>query len=340
MFRATRIKLTGWYLLIIMTVSLAFSGVIYHSSTRELERFSQAQRTRLERRADFQDKDFELLPPPPFIDRELIDETKSRILTSLIIINLGILGLAGILGYYLSGKTLAPIKEMMDEQYRFITDASHELKTPLTALRTSMEVTLRDKKLDNSEARTIVGNNLGDVIRLQKLTEGLLELSKSRNLELKATSISDVITEAIKEIEPLAEKQKIIIKVHTPTKLMVEAEPTTLARAVVTILDNAIKYSKKYGSITIATNIIGKEVVVRISDKGSGIGKDDLARVTDRFYRADKARSSSGYGLGLSIAKNIIELHNGQLKIESKLTHGTTVLIHLPYSARIQILTT
>src|SRR3989338_581858 len=151
MFQSARIKLTGWYLLIIMFISIAFSVVIYHQLTQEISRFEQAQRFRFEKNL----RDFDLpTPPNPNMramkilieNPELIEEIKERVAITLVIINGGILILAGGLSYFLAGKTLSPIKNMMDEQNRFISDASHELKTPLTSLKTAMEVFLRGKK--------------------------------------------------------------------------------------------------------------------------------------------------------------------------------------------------
>src|SRR3989338_803664 len=148
-FHYARLKLTAWYLLIIMALSTLFSLVIYNALTAEVDRFERAQRFFIERR--LQEGSLPLPPPTdgrrlfPFnngepINPELLAETKQRILLTLILANAGILIVSGGLGYFLAGRTLRPIKDMMDEQNRFITDASHELKTPLTSLRTELEV--------------------------------------------------------------------------------------------------------------------------------------------------------------------------------------------------------
>ena len=116
MFRQARLKLTLWYLVISLVISLSFSAVIYHEANLELNRFVESQRTRLQRRWEM---------PPILIDVELINETRRRFLLRLTILNMGIVGVAGVAGYYLSGKTLSPIKRMVEEQDRFISDASH-----------------------------------------------------------------------------------------------------------------------------------------------------------------------------------------------------------------------
>lgn len=129
MFKNARLKLTAWYLLIIMFISIAFSLVIYQGLMNEVHRFSRMQKLRIER----------ILPPNPtqpfFADEDLITEIQQRIIFGLGIINIIIFLTSGALGYFLAGKTLRPIQEIMEEQNRFISDASHELRTPLTALK-------------------------------------------------------------------------------------------------------------------------------------------------------------------------------------------------------------
>jgi len=129
MFKSARIKLTAWYLLIIMFISISFSFVIYRGLMSEVHRFSRMQRSRF------------------FVDEDLITEIQRRAIFGLGTINTIIFITSGALGYFLAGKTLSPIQEMVEEQNRFISDASHEFRTPLTALKSSFEVNLRDKNL-------------------------------------------------------------------------------------------------------------------------------------------------------------------------------------------------
>ncbi|MFH1244760.1 MAG: HAMP domain-containing sensor histidine kinase [bacterium] len=337
MFKEARLKLTGWYLLIIMAVSLAFSGFIYRAASMELNRFAEAQRMRFERRA------FELYNPRDFgvnpqiiVDSELLSEAKRRILVSLGVINLGILGIAGVLGYYLSGKTLSPIQEMVDEQYRFVSDASHELKTPITAIKTTLEVAIRDKQLTKEEASDTLVTSLEEVNRLQKLAEGLLELTHKKVVgEMEPQNVAETVQLAIKMIRPLVEKKNVVIKSRLQ-KVVGNIEPSSLVRAIVAILDNAVKYSRSRGKIVVSEKVEGKTIKITVTDHGAGIEGKDIPHVFDRFYRTDSARSESGYGLGLSIAKQIIEEHRGTISIRSKLSKGTSVTIALPYSAKLQ----
>src|SRR5260221_12833600 len=140
MFQSARIKLTTWYLVIIMTISICFSAFVYRLLSEEFDRFDRIQRYRFEHII----QDGQLPPPHMIPDPSLLNEVKQRLVIALGLIDLFILIVSGILSYFLAGRTLKPIQSMVDEQNRFISDASHELRTPLTALKSSMEVFLRD----------------------------------------------------------------------------------------------------------------------------------------------------------------------------------------------------
>lgn len=327
MFLKARIKLTAWYLVILMAVSLSFSMVIYKVSTFELNRFAQAQRQRFERRLMMVDE----------FDIQLVNEARRRILLNLSIINLGIFAVSSILSYYLSGKTLKPIKQMMDDQYQFISDASHELKTPLTAIKTTLEVALRDKNLKIDEARKTIGSGLEEVNRLSKLAEGLLELShKNVTQGIVPTNIADILSSVKKTLEPIAKNKGVEIVIIKSQKIVAEIDPSSMERAMIAIVDNAIKYSPAKSKIAISAKIAKRKILVKVADNGMGIEQAELTKIFDRFYRSDKSRHTSGYGLGLSIAKQIVEGNGGTIEIVSKIGKGTKVLIALPYSAKLQ----
>src|SRR5258708_2665759 len=165
MFHSARLKLTAWYLLIIVIITMIFSFIIYQFISQEVERSLHMQQihqlgTEIE----------EGIPPPLFpppLDPQLLDEARNRIKLMLAGIDLLIFCLSGIAGYFLAGRTLRPIQVMVDEQNRFITDASHELNTPLTSLRTTLEVNMRDKNLTLEKAKDVLKSNLEEVGNLQ-----------------------------------------------------------------------------------------------------------------------------------------------------------------------------
>jgi two-component system, OmpR family, sensor histidine kinase CiaH len=334
MFQNARIKLTAWYLLIIMLVSILFSIVIYSGINRELGRFERSHVI------IFRDEKLAPLGPPPPIDITKIDTqalsaARTRLTLTLIFINVGIFWIAGLAGYFLAGRTLRPIKEMVDDQNRFITDASHELRTPLTSLKTSIEVNLRNKNMTLAQAKELVRSNLEDVEYLQTLSDGLIRLAyyqkPDKGMIFEKVSIKNILNDAINRVEAIAKENKIKINLKAEN-LKIEGDKKNLIELFVIILDNAIKYSTQNSPINISVNMINDRAVVAISDKGIGIDKKDLPYIFDRFYRAEKSRSKKdalGYGLGLSIAKKIVEAHSGSISVESEKGKGTTFTVTL-----------
>jgi len=321
MFKEARLKLTGWYLLIIMIISFIFSVVIYALVDREINRFSGMQRIRIER---------QLSPPPTIMnnwDKDLVEESKKRLLTNLLVINGAILVISGSLAYMLAGRTLKPIQEMSEEQKRFIADASHELRTPLTGLKTMLEVNLRDKRFDLRDSKKAMNQALIQVDNMKKLTDYLLKLD-NRNIEPKTEgeeSIKKIMSTAIQTVKTEAENKKIkIISISEKGRLRSDIEKVT--DTLVIILDNAIKYSPKNKEIKFRGFPKGSKTVFEIEDQGIGIKTEDLGKIFTRFYRTDNARSKnavSGFGLGLSIAKKNVESLKGEIKVESQLGRGS-----------------
>lgn len=325
-----------------MIISLMFSFVIYKALSNEIERFERMQRSRIERRlheGEFPLPDERLRRLPNQIritNPELIEETKQRILLMLVVVNLGILVTSGGLGYILAGRTLKPIKEMMEEQNRFISDASHEFRTPLTSLRTAMEVALRDKNLSLLHAKKIIKESITEVDRLQSLSEGLLQLTQYQkpndNLQFTKVILSEVAEEAIKKIGPLAKQKNILIN-NKVEKYEINGNKFGLIDLLVVLLDNAIKYSNKNTTVTVTSNKTDGFILLSVKDQGMGITEKDLPHIFDRFYRADYSRTKTtegGYGLGLSIAKKIAEVHRGSIFVDSKVNKGSTFTVRLP----------
>jgi two-component system, OmpR family, sensor histidine kinase CiaH len=341
LFQKARLKLTFWYLLILIIITSAFSVGIYRLMTAELNRFEEMQKHKLEIRMQF-DPYVRELPSEArdilrqrMLDNEVIDEVKKRIQLLLIFINLGILAGSAAAAYFLAGKTLKPIQEMVDEQNRFITDSSHELRTPLTALRSEMEVTLRDKKLTLKDSKEIIKSNLEEVISIQRLTENLLTLTKSFNKnhkKIEKVEVADIIREATKKVSSLAKQKNISVDPSTDSAA-IQGNKNELTDLVVIFLDNAIKYSNSDTKIEIFEKKKGSMIEIQIKDEGIGIDPKDIPHLFERFYRADKSRTkndSEGFGLGLSIAKRIIDSYNGTATVVSKPEKGSTFIINLP----------
>lgn len=345
MFHTARIKLTTWYVLIIMLISASFSMVIYKALTFELSRVENLHRARQERLETLQQLPPELRNffhdryPVFYIDQELIRETKNRLALRLFSVNIIILVLSSAAGYFLAGRTLTPIADMVDEQKRFITDASHELRTPLTALRTELEVALMDKKLSVKDSKALLNSNLEEVKNLQSLSDRLItltQLAKPNNLPWQTASLSEVIETAVKKVTPLSKKKKITI-ITTIKNVNLKGEKSNLVELFVILLDNAIKYSENGKRITIASKRLDHRIIITVTDQGIGIAQKDLSHIFDRFYRADTSRSNlniSGNGLGLAIAKEIVENHDGTLTVKSQPGKGSIFTITLPLTQK------
>ncbi|MBI4064936.1 hypothetical protein HY409_01010 [Candidatus Gottesmanbacteria bacterium] len=332
MFQKARIKLTLWYLSIIILISVSFSIVIYKGFTHELTRIERIQRYRQESIEEFR----HIRPLPYRIDPEVLEETRYRIRLILTLVNIGILLIAGGAGYFLAGKTLKPISEMLEEQNRFISDASHELRTPLTSLKSAFEVHVRNKDRNLEEADTLVTESILEVNKLQMLSESLLQLTKYQKqngqTRFEKLLISHILVDAVSKIQSLAKKKKITIH-YLPTNIQIYGDTYGLTDLFVILLDNAVKYSRMKGTIDIDIKKSDGQVIISIKDFGIGIGEKDLPHIFDRFYRADTARSKSkhkGFGLGLSIAQKIATLHNGFLRAQSFEGKGSTFSVYLP----------
>lgn len=321
-----------------MLVSFTFSTMIYRVLASEVERFERAQRFRIEHRI----LDNPLIPggaytlPPLPRNSELLEESKSRILMTLIVINTAIFFSSGALGYILSGKTLKPIGDMVDEQNRFISDASHELRTPLTSLKSAFEVHLRNSNRTLPDADTLVGESITEVNKLQTLSESLLTLAQYQSTNVQThferLQVSELLKEAIHKIMPIVKQKKIMID-HAHTSISVYGDRYGLTDLIVILLDNAVKYSPHKSTIDIRTQKTDGHILITVTDHGAGIARSDLPHIFDRFYRADIARSKTrydGYGLGLSIAKKIASIHTGSITVKSTAGKGSTFTVRLP----------
>lgn len=332
MFQSARIKLTAWYLLIIMLISIVFSVAFYNVATLELQRII--------RRAEMEQFRGNNLFLPPYLRNfpsvEELEQSKNNLKIMLIIINGVILVLAGGAGYILAGRTLQPIQNMVDEQNRFITDASHELRTPLTALRSEMEASLLENNLTDTKAKKLVESNLEEVNNLQLLSDNLLQLvqyqTNNKKNEFQKISLLQVVEDALKKVTSLAKAKKIIIN-NEIDDIILYGNSQSLIQLFIILFDNAIKYSPKESSIFLTSKKLDHAISIEVTDQGMGIDKKDIPHIFNRFYRADKSRTKSdipGYGLGLAIAKKITEEHQGTIRVKTKVNKGTTFILHFP----------
>lgn len=329
MFHSAAVKLTLWYLAIIMAISLIFSGLLYRVSSQELEH-------NVNRQLGYFNN---FLGPNDFdiynnMRQHQLDEDTSRLKANLLVFNLLVLAAGGAASYWLARRTLQPIEVALDAQSRFAADASHELRTPLTAIQTENEVALRNSKLTKDEAVSLVKSNLEEVAKLRALSEGLLRLANGagQEVKMKPVKINEVIKTALDRYSKAAAEKRIIISSKVPARAVAGNEEA-LVELFSILIDNAIKYSGRATKITISSKINNKFVEIRISDQGQGIAADELPHIFERFYRADRSRGKAdagGYGLGLAIAKQIVQLHKGYITVQSSPDKGSSFVVHLP----------
>lgn len=338
-FARARLQLTFWYLLIVMLISLMFSTLVYLVSFREINIFNARQSNELQQiksPARVEPLEFDLQIFEQHRQQQL-DDLKNRMVDNLILTNLAILVLAGLASYSFASHTLRPIEEMVDRQNRFTADASHEFRTPLTAMRLETEVALRDKKFSLNDAKKLLKSNLEESQKLETLSNGLLELAqysdfKQRQMNFKIVSIKESIGSVIKRFLAVAQKKQIKISSQI-ANLRSKINSDQLEKLVAILLDNAIKYSPVKTTIKVIAKLEHKFLVISVQDQGIGINQEDAKHIFDRFYRGDLSRhkvKGEGFGLGLAIAQEIVSANGGNIKVESVLNKGTIFIVRLP----------
>lgn len=329
MFQSAALKLTGWYLAIIMVVSIIFSGALYSVSSVDLDHNTQRQVSYFNGFLSPYD-----LNNYSSIREQQLDQDKSHLRARLISLNIAVLLFGGLASYALARRTLEPIEEALEAQKRFTTDASHELRTPLTAMQTETEVALRNPKITKGEALEQLKSNLEEVGKLKSLSEGLLKLA-STDAKAKldqAVDLSDILAEAHERLAKAASAQKISIQLQSK-KVLVVGDTQSLTDIAAILLDNAIKFSPGGSKIFMSCGKSKKDAFLKVVDQGQGIEAHDLPHIFDRFYRADSSRTknqTSGYGLGLALARKLAEQHNGHIEVRSTVGKGSTFSVYFP----------
>jgi len=323
-FLAAKIRLTIWYTTIIMMVSLFFTGA-YYLRTISMIQFQYEQ---IELR--FQNNN-QPIGNPNHVPRRLqvLDEdfieVQRFLKNQFIIINTLVFVLSASASYFLAGKTLKPIQISLLKQRRFVSDAAHELKTPLTSMRASLEVQLLDKKLPK-EARNILQANLEDLKSLISLSENLLSLARTDEGSFEFGTakfrVNKIANRAVRHISSLAKKKEISIQLNIEKNLEMSSNENALVEVLLVLLDNAVKYSSAKTKIVVEANKDNKNVFITVKDQGNGISNEDLPYIFDRFYRVDQSRTNqekSGHGLGLSVAQAIVQQQGGHHFIHRQL---------------------
>ncbi len=241
-----------------------------------------------------------------------------------------------IAGLYLARRALVPIEASWDKQQQFVADASHELRTPLAVIKANTELLLRHPERTVEEESVRITNVLRETIRMNKLVATLLTLARAdaNRLELnrERVDLNQMIRTVSAEFEPLADMKGITLEVVSQCQFALTADKERLHQLLVILLDNALKYTQPSGKVMLTCTRQGGSVLITVKDTGRGISPEDLPHIFDRFFRGDKARSreTGGAGLGLAIAKWIVEQHGGKIGVKSTVGRGTEFYVEIP----------
>lgn len=337
-FNNAYLRLTLFYVLIVMTISIGFSYALFNISSKELNKGLTKQNNALRDTPINQNMQNGAVQPFSINFEDLrsnqIEESNKNLRNNLICFNLIILAISSFASYFLAKKTMSPIEEALEAQNRFTTDASHELRTPLSAMRAEIEVALRDEKFNLSEAKKLLQSNLEETEKLESLSNALLKLARYQendDYQMEKVSLKEIIVEAYEKVEKMANKKSIEFE-NDFLDLYTTGCHQNLTELFVILLENAIKYSPEKSKIHILMKKENDKAIVKIKDEGIGIKASDLPYIFNRFYRSDISRSKekiNGYGLGLSIAHKIIEIHNGVIAVSSKQGKGSEFSVKL-----------
>ena len=236
------------------------------------------------------------------------------------------------------GETLNGMIERIDDafkgQKRFVANASHEIRTPLTVIQTELEIL--EKKLKDNESKESIKIVLSEIEDLNKLTSSLLTIAKldssQTKLNLTQMRIDELLADCTQSMNQAAIKKKIQLILHIDDAIEIKADKEKLKSVFLNLIDNAIKYSEDNSRVTIMQEIINEDIIkITITDNGIGIPVSEIPFIFNRFYRSNEIRSEiGGSGLGLSIAKEIVELHRGEISVDSKPGKKTTFKVLLP----------
>ena len=230
---------------------------------------------------------------------------------------------------------LTELRTLQTMRRDLVGNISHELRTPIAGIKAMADTLLSGAIDDKKVARDFISRIGSDADRLTQMVAELTQLSRietgQAELKMELVNLNALIDEAVAEINPLAENQRVKILKELLTDLpLVRIDKDRIRQTIINLIHNAIKFNKPGGKVTISTGFDSNSIMVNVTDTGIGISKDDLPRVFERFFKADRARAGGGSGLGLAIAKHTVQAHGGDIRVQSEEGKGSTFTFTLP----------
>ena len=226
-------------------------------------------------------------------------------------------------GYFLAGRALVPIRKSWEQQQRFVSDASHEIRTPLAVIQSRTDLLFREPSATIEEKAVDISIISKEVRRLNKLVNSLLTLTRSdsNQVEVKKANffLDELVTEMMEQYEDIAAFQEKSMTSYAPEQVVFWGDQERIHQLLVILIDNALKFTDAGGEIRLSCVKTATSIVLAVEDNGIGIPKEDIPKIFNRFYQVEKSRAANeGSGLGLSIAKWIVEVHQGTIKVTSE----------------------
>ena len=233
-------------------------------------------------------------------------------------------------------KMLGRMKILDDSRQEFVSNVSHELKTPLTSMKVLADSLLMQEDVPVELYKEFMEDITEEIERENKIINDLLSLvkmdKKSSDLNIKAENINELVERILKRLRPIAAQQNVEVLFESFRPITAEVDEVKLTLAISNLVENAIKYNREEGSVQVSLNADHKYFYVKVADTGIGIPQEDLDHIFERFYRVDKSHSREigGTGLGLAIARNAVIMHRGAVKVHSEEGVGTTFTVRVP----------
>ncbi len=271
-----------------------------------------------------------------FKDMKFYYEAFFHTLYLLLCAVLVLLASACLFGYFLAGKEIKPLQALYARQKQFTADASHEMRTPLSVMLLAVSGLQNEKACKQSpfikETLQILG---AEVRRLTRLTDSLMELARQDLSEQKPEHVklelSKLLQKVCERLQLLSDSKKIKLRTEIEPGIFVVGDDNELSRLLIILADNALKYSPAESEVTISLSKSKNTITLAVADHGPGIADEEKVKIFDRFYQVDKARTAScGLGLGLSLAKGIVERHGGSIEALDNEPRGTVMRVLLP----------